>query len=151
MEHNTVTFSVMPKFVPMGIEDRVALNLGLYTQENRYNKGEIWRSKDTVSICGHQRKISSESELIDFSLNFITFTSSGGAAKFQGGCLGQYCYDPDTGCFVQTNTEVGNENYQARSFFSSNYMWMIRVKNGREGYLRNPSDKVSSLKWLGIL
>ena len=150
MEHNTVTFSVMPKFVPMGIKDRVALNLGLYTQENRYNKGEIWRSKDTVSICGYQRKISSESELVDFSLNFITITSSGGTAKFQGGVLGQYCYDPDTGFYLQTSTEKGHENYnQPRYIYPVDDVWCVGDAPGvKAGALKNPT-KSQSLPLVG--
>ena len=149
MEHNTVTFSVMPKFVPMGIKDRVALNLGLYTQENKYNKAEIWRAKDTVSICGYQRKILSESKLIKFSLNFINLTSSGGAAHYQGSSLGQYCYDLDTGCFIQTNTEKGHWEYKARYIYPVDDEWYINHTLGeKSGYLKNPT-KSKSLPLVG--
>ena len=53
LKDNTVNIRVMPKFVPMGEEDKTTLILGVYTQKMKYQKIEIWRSKDMIYISGY--------------------------------------------------------------------------------------------------
>ena len=112
LQDNTVNISVMPKYVPMGEEDMTTLILGVYTQKKKYLKVNIWRTKDMIYISGYgnySRKITSETEIEKFSIDklYIVLSSKGGAAKHQGGHLGQYCFDPDSGFYVQTNIEKG--------------------------------------------
>ena len=47
---NTVNISVLPKYIPMGEEDKTTLILGVYTEKKKCQKVEIWRSKDLVFI-----------------------------------------------------------------------------------------------------
>ena len=53
LQDYTVNIRVMPKFVPMGEEDKTTLILGVYTQKMKYKKIEIWRSKDMIYISGY--------------------------------------------------------------------------------------------------
>ena len=74
LKDNTV--KVIPKFVPMGEEDKTTLILGVDIQKKKYLKVEIWRSKDMIYISGcgnysNSRKISSETEIVELDLQSI--------------------------------------------------------------------------------
>ena len=115
LQVNTVKVKVMPKYVPMEEKDKTTLILGVYIQKKKCQRIFIWRSEDTINVSGYgnySRKISSETEIVEFSINhFLVISSEGGAAQYQSGSLGQYCYDPNTGYYIQTSTEKGHEKY----------------------------------------
>ena len=80
----------------------------------------------------------------DVECNEIVLSSAGGTARHQGGCLGQYCYDPDKGCYVQTNTEKGHELYHPRYLYPVDDGWWVGPTLGvRAGSLRNRTQNQS--------
>ena len=141
LKENTVDIRVMPKYVPMGEERKITLILGVYTQEKKYQKIYIWRSKDMIFISGYgnySRKISSETDMLEFSINhFIVLSSTGGAAKHYGGVLGLYCYDPDMDCFAQFSTERDHENHEPCYVYPIDDEWRVN---------KTPGEKTSWLK-----
>ena len=82
LKDNTVTIKVMPKYLPMGDEDKTTLIIGVYIQKKKYQKVEIWRSKNEVFVSGYgknySKNISSETEMMEFCIKpLISITSTG--------------------------------------------------------------------------
>ena len=154
LQVNTVKVKVMPKYVPMEEKDKTTLILGVYIQKKKCQRIFIWRSEDTINVSGYgnySRKISSETEIVEFSINhFLVISSEGGAAHLKGGVLGQYCYDPDTGFYLQTSTEKGHENYNQPRYISPvDDVWCVGDAPGvKAGALKNPT-KSQSLPLVG--
>ena len=81
---------------------------------------------------------------IKIPLTGVNITSTGGAGKCQGGSLGQYCYDPDTGFYLQTNTEVGDEKYKPRYIYPVDDEWWVGPTPGRKlGFMHNPTKSLN--------
>ena len=149
LKDNTVNIRVMPKYVPMGEEDKKTLIIGVYTQKMRKcQRISIWRTEDMIYISGYgnySKQISSETEIAEFSINhFLVLTSTEGAAQLQGGSLGQYCYDPVTGTYIQTNTEGGHEKYQPVYIYPVDDEWRVGPTPGKKsGWMYNPTKSKS--------
>ena len=81
----------------------------------------------------------------DVEFKEIVLSSSGGAAKHNGGSLGQYCHDPDKGCYVQTNTEKGHEDYRPLYLYRvmGDGWWIGPTPGVKAGYLKNPTQSKS--------
>ena len=62
-------------------------------------------------------------------MTVVVISSSGVTAEILGEVLGQYEYDEDTGCYVQTSTEQNNEVFIRRYLCSKYYqnikMWLV--------------------------
>ena len=70
----------------------------------------------------------------------MVISSTDGAARHQGGNLGQYEYYEDKGYYVQTSTEQSNENFEAVYLYrDKNDEWLVGPTPGEEtGWLWNP-------------
>ncbi len=81
-----------------------------------------------------------------FNVEFkeIVLSSTEGSAQTKGGSLGQYSYDPDKGCYVQTNTQKGYENYKLRYlYFVDDGWWVGSTPGVKSGTLNNPTSSQS--------
>ena len=63
------------------------------------------------------------------SATVVVISSTGVSAEILGEVLGQYEYDEDTGCFVQTSTEQKNEasirRYLCSKYYQNIKMWLV--------------------------
>ena len=145
----TVSISVKPEYLPMGSEDQTRVAIGVVTDKKEMLHMNVWRTEDKVFTSApfiQAHKIHSLTDLmtIKIPLRGVNLTSSGGASKYKGGCLGQYCYDPDTDCYVQSNTEAGHEKYRPRYIYPVDDVWYVGDKPGEKGgYMKNPTKSHS--------
>ena len=69
-------------------------------------------------------------------------SSTGGAAKHQGGSLGQFEYDEDRGYYIQSSTEQRNVHVQFRPrylYHTEEEEWCVSdIPGERRGWLYNP-------------
>ena len=112
--HDNFTITVLPSYLPIGEEDKTRLFIGVDTAKNEPVFLDIWRTKDHVlTICQgihSYKKIYNLSDKMQFNAfknnrKTIVFTSTGSAAQRAGSLLGQYSFNPEEGCYVQTTTE----------------------------------------------
>ena len=93
------------------------------------------------------KKIMREITALKTFTNFTVVVSSRGeAAKLHGDLLGQYEFDPEKNCYVQTNTELHTNTEPTNFNFNVRYLyqyeddkWWVGSKPGRRiGWLHNP-------------
>jgi len=81
----------------------------------------------------------------------IVISSTGEAADFQGGVLGEYKYDSQNNHYVQSNSEINHENYQPNYLFRNDDYedWMVGPVSGEELFLwnGNPSQELPESDW----
>ena len=81
----------------------------------------------------------------------MVISSSGGAAQFNGGSLGQYEYHEDLGYYVQTSTEQSDVRIRAVYLYrDENGEWTVGPTPGAtDGWLNNPlpSQTVPTFGW----
>ena len=162
-DRSSFTIKVFPKHLPFGSQDKAKLAIGIDPANNEHVFLEIWRTKDYVlTICQgvHScQKIWSPSELMQYDVfnnnrKTIVFTSTSTAAQRSGSILGQYSFDPEEGCYMQTTTEP--KSHAIRHYFlflHDKKEWFVsetKVKNAFSvEWLRSssPSEEPPMDKW----
>ena len=122
----SLNISLMPQFLPMGEEDASLVLIGVKTAGERSPCSVLlWRTNNHV-FCKYGtvlsiEKISSEDgtvsmDVLSGNIPKLVISSTGGSAKWQGQCLGEYYLwgDPDDKVYKQSNTEdTGETKYLA--------------------------------------
>ena len=111
----TLNISVIPQFIPEGLEDAARVLIGTNTQKMTPCTVMLWRSEKYVfhiyeTYLGVE-KISSETEPMEINVlsnncERVVMSSSGPAVKYVGQCLGlYYLWDPEEKIYKQFTTE----------------------------------------------
>ena len=81
----------------------------------------------------------------------VVISSTGEVAQLAGELLGQYEYDEEKGCYVQSSTDQSNENYIARYLYRDDEdEWVVGPTHGGETFWLwnpNPSKKLPDKGW----
>ena len=159
----TFNITVLPSYLPEGEHDQTRVFIGVDTTQNEPIFLDIWRTKDHVlTICQgihSYKKIYSPSESIQFNVfgnnrKTIVLSSTGSAAQRAGSLLGQYSFDPEEDCYVQTTTEkVSQAVRHYFMFLHKKSEWFVSESKFKGPFtaewLRNssPSEEPPLEKW----
>ena len=157
------TIMVLPTYLPFGEEDKTRLFIGVDTAQKEPVFLDIWRTKDHIlTVCQgiySYQKIWNQSELITYNpfqnnRKIIVFSSSGTAAQRAGSLLGQYSFNPEEGCYVQTSTEARGRAIRHYFLFHHNKSeWFVSESKTKTAFTaewlksRSSSEEPPLEKW----
>ena len=105
-------------------------------------KVDSWQHEIELSIkalASENKELKEEiSALKTFTkLFYVYFSSEGEAALHQGGVLGQYEFNPEKGCYVQTSTERSEEKFKPIYLYQDGdeKWWVGKKPFEKRGYL----------------
>ena len=152
LERSLFTIKVFPKHLPFGSQDKTKLSIGIDPTNNEHVVLEIWRTNDYVmTICQgvhNFQRICSPLEMMQYDVfNYnrktIVFTSTSTAAIRSGSILGQYSFDQEEGCYMQTTTEPMSQ--EIRHYF-------LFLHDKKEWYVsENKYKNAFTAEWLRSL
>ena len=92
------------------------------------------------ALVSENKDLKEEITALKTFTNFtVYFSSEGKAAKLQGGALGQYEYNPEKGCYVQTSTDKSEEKFEPRYLYQDEdeKWWVGKTPGEKWGYLQS--------------
>ena len=139
---------VSPQYLPKGEEDCSIVAVGVNIEKRQVISMAIWKTGNyVISRCQgiiSYEVIYSPTDLMEYDVfknngKELVLSSTGVTAERLGCLLGQYFYEPDCGCYVQTTTE--NKKVKAVFLLSKQHKWCVSMnETGTEPLLRNKKE-----------